>query len=403
MRGKLGALHDAVTTHWETSPPARNPDDRSLKGDAAFAELRNRVAEALSRQASDIAARWERQSREVALREQPAAGREGELSNAVGLVHALAATLASDGATSEDSVALGLAYGAEAFEEGASLHHMLKGLDLIGAMTLYAVETAVSGEIAATGGVAAGVRLCRRLQQAMSLLALASTKGYTQAVNDGLRDRFRHLRHDLRNPLGTIKSVLALMDDETMPVDARAHPRFRAMAARNARSLDELIGNRLSDASAILPSLTQQSVSLRTIACSVRRDLRAEWEARGTTVSIASARARVRVDAVSLELLLHAILLAALQEVANGDELLIDFQQAAGDRAALLISREPPNPPIMDAASRDRLTALAARMGARLELRDHVVLSIAARRSEITDPAMEIDDVDVASSPVTEA
>jgi signal transduction histidine kinase len=351
----------------------------------AFGDLRARVADALLRQAADIAVRWERQSREVALREQAGEDEESE-SRAVGLIQALAATLGSDGATSEDSVTLGLAYGADAFEEGASLHHMLKGLDLIGAMALYAVETAVSGEIAATGGVADGVRLCRRLQQAMSLLTLASTKGYTQAVNDGLRDQFRHLRHDLRNPLGTIKSVLALMDDETMPADARAHPRFRAMAARNARSLEELIGNRLSDASALIPALTQQSVSLRTIACSVRRDLRAEWETRDTTVSIASARARVRVDAVSLELLLHAILLAALQEVTQGEELLIDFQQNASDRVALVIAREPARPPITDMGARERLTALAARMGAKLELRDQVILSIPARRGENPDP-----------------
>jgi signal transduction histidine kinase len=311
----------------------------------------------------------------------------------MGLIQALAETLASDGATSGDSVMLGLAFGADAFEEGASLHHMLKGLDLLGAMTLYAVETAVSTEIAATAGVADGVRLCRRLQQAMCLLTLASTKGYTQAVNDRLRDQFRHLRHDLRNPLGTIKSVLALMDDETMPADARAHPRFRAMATRNAGALEDLIGARLSDVSVLLPSLTHQSVSLRTIACGVRRDLRAEWESRDIMVSVASARTRARVDAVSLELLLRAILLAALQEVTGGNELLIDFHQTAADRVALIIVSEPPRPPIADPGSRERLAQLAARMGARLELRDQVVLSIATRRAESADPAIGDDNM----------
>jgi signal transduction histidine kinase len=386
LAGKVGALYDAVTAPSNTSLSS-HPSERSPQEAAAFAELRNRVAVLLLHQLPEIVVRWEQQARGVALREGGQTEDDAGESGVAGLIQALAQTLASDGATSEDSVALGLTYGADAFEEGASLHHMLKGLDLLGAMTLYAVETAVSTEIAAMGGVADGVRLSRRLQQAMSLLALASTKGYTQAVNDRLRDQFRHLRHDLRNPLGTIKSVLALMDDESMPVDARTHPRFRAMAARNAGALDELIGARLSDASVLLPSLTHQNVSLRTIACGVRRDLRAEWEARDATVSIAAAQVRVRVDAVSLELLLHSILLAALQESKEGDELVIEFLHTGADRTALIIDCEPGRPPIADVETRERLAALAARMGARLEIRDQVVLSIATRPSESMNAA----------------
>src|SRR5258705_3029085 len=145
-------------------------------------------------------------------------------------------------------------------------------------MMLYAIETSLTER--SDANAAAGIRLSRRLQRATSLLSLAATKGYTQAMGDVMRDRFRHLRHDLRNPLGTIKSVLAMMDDETMPAEARAHPRFRAMAKRNARSLGELIADRLRDEEALVPALVQQMASLRTIACGVRRDLRAEAEAR---------------------------------------------------------------------------------------------------------------------------
>jgi hypothetical protein len=159
------------------------------------------------------------------------------------------------------------------------------------------------------------------------------------------------------------------------------------LAARNAGALDELIGARLSDASVLLPSLTHQNVSLRTIACGVRRDLRAEWEARDATVSIAAAQVRVRVDAVSLELLLHSILLAALQESKEGDELVIEFLHTGADRTALIIDCEPGRPPIADVETRERLAALAARMGARLEIRDQVVLSIATRPSESMNAA----------------
>lgn len=344
---------------------------------AAFSELRARVAAVVEQQAEDIARRWERQARNVALRDAEADTEVRGGNSAIALVRSVAAALGSDGVTTDGAVALGLAFGVDAFEMGASLHHTLKGLDLLSAMTMYAVENAVASE---SGDVADGVRLCRRLQQATSLLTLAATKGYTQAVSDGLRDRFRHLRHDLRNPLGTIKSVLALMDDESIPADARSHPRFRAMAERNAQSLDALIVDRLSDAAALLPALSHQRVSLRVIACGVRRDLRAEAEATGTAVMVAEGRVRVCVDAVSLELMLHTLLLSALHESEDGDELSIDFGEPTADRATLTLTRASGRPPVSDAAAATRLTAMATRMGSKLVLGEVVVLSVPIRK-----------------------
>lgn len=374
-----------VTSHSDSHATADAAGDAPARPHAgasaesrAFTELRTRVAAIIEAQAADIARRWEHQAKSVALR-SPGTGVEEGGASAIVLVRSLASALASDGVTSEDGVALGLAHGVEAFEAGASLHHTLKGLDLLSAMMMYVVENAVSTE-GGNGDVADGVRLCRRLQQATSLLTLAATKGYTQAVSDGLRDRFRHLRHDLRNPLGTIKSVLALMDDETVPADARAHPRFRAMAERNARSLDELIVDRLSDAAALLPALSHQRVSLRVIACGVRRDLRAEAEARDATVLVADERVRVCVDAVSLELLLHTLLLAALQESAEGEELSIDFGAPTPDRASVVLTRIPARAPVADEGARTRLVALAGRMGAKLTFGDGVVVLMPIRR-----------------------
>jgi signal transduction histidine kinase len=230
--------------------------------------------------------------------------------------------------------------------------------------------------------MADGVRLCRRLQRGASLLTLAAAKGYSQAASDGIRDRFRHLRHDLRNPLGTIKTVLALMDDDTVPEDTRTHPRFRAMASRNARSLEDLIRARLSDAEALLPVLSFQTVSLRTIACAVRRDLRADWEAREAMVSVASTRVRVRVDAVSVELLLRAVLVAALREITEGDELVVDFGAPAEDRATVVLICAPPRAPVADLVVRQRLVMLATDVGARIEIGERIVISVPIGRDE---------------------
>ncbi len=359
------------------------PADRVPAESEAFVALRHRVASALVSGAPQIAARWERQSREVALR--PADGTGATPSAAIALVEAIAAALTSEGGTALDAVPLGLSFGAEAFERGASLHHTVKGLDLLSAMVLFAVERAVAAE--QQGSVADGVRLGRRLQTSASLLTLAATKGYTQAVSDSLRDRFRHLRHDLRNPLGNIKSVLSLMDDETLPADARTSPRFRAMAQRNARSLDDMIMARLSDAAALLPALAHQLVSLRTVACAVRRDLRAEAESRDATIGVSEEVVRARVDAVGLELLLRELLQAALDEAREGDELMVEFPPSSDARADVCITVDPPRPPVTAVAPLEALSLLARRMGANLVMGDRIVVSLPVLRPDAEAPA----------------
>lgn len=348
-----------------------------------FVALRTYVAERVDAQAPAIVARWVRQVRGVAPHDEQAAATLADATDTVNiLLRTFCVALSAEGAASDDGVAIGLAFGMEAFDARVSLHHMLKALDLLVAMALYALETTLGDAPTTVAAAAAdGVRLCRRMQEAASLVSLAATRGYTQAMSDGMRDRFRHLRHDLRNPLGTIKSVLALMDDESVPAADRAHPRFRAMAERNARSLDELIVARLSDAASLFPALAQQRVSLRVVACAVRRDLRREAEERETTVVVGEARERVWVDAVSVELLLHAALLAALQESQAGDELLIDFEHdASADRVNVLLARLPARPALVDPSARERLTALAGRIGTRLAIGTGVALSVAVRR-----------------------
>lgn len=369
------AVHPAAAR-----PVAAHYADRLVLETATFTGLRLRVATALGSRANDIAARWDTQSRMVALRDEAIDAGQGV---APALVSSLASALASDGAMSDDLVALGLAFGVDAFGRGGSLHHALKGLDLLSAMTLYAVELILVDETEATA--VDGVHVSRRLQQATSLLSLAATKGYTQAMGEAMRSRFRHLRHDLRNPLGTIKSVLAMMDDETMPAEARSHPRFRAMATRNARSLGDLIADRLSDVEAVVPALLQQSASLRTVACGVRRDLRAEAESRSATIVVDGARVRVMVDAIGLELMLHELLLAALHEAMAGDELSVGFNEGDGERAAVTLRCVPARPPVSNPSTLDRLGALALQMGAALETAAHsMTLLIPVRRVELT-------------------
>ena len=102
----------------------------------AFAALRAHVAAVLRAEASQIAARWAEQSRSVALRGHGATSEPADVGPAARLVESIAAALAMAGATPEDLVSRGLAFGTDAFEQGESLHHALKGLDLLSAMML---------------------------------------------------------------------------------------------------------------------------------------------------------------------------------------------------------------------------------------------------------------------------
>lgn len=373
-----------VTSEYEMTPPSNAPrrPERPAAESAVFAALRAEVAAGVQAQAGQIGARWAEQVRTVALREDGT--RDSLAKTARALVVSLATALASDGPTSDDLVDRGLSFGAEAFELGGSLHHVLKSLDLLSAMLLYAVETELSD---VAGTAVDGVRMSRRLQQATSHLTLSAAKGYTQAMGDSMRDQFRHLRHDLRNPLGTIKSVLAMMDDETMPAEARAHPRFRAMAKRNARALGELIADRLSDTAAVLPTLSQQSVSLHTIASGVRRALRADVEARNAAVVVGYGQEPVLVDAIAMELMLHELLRAALQEASPGDELHVDFGALREGKTTVRLACSPPRPPVSDSGALDRLAGLARRMRGELERRDATLTLVLPARNAEQRPA----------------
>lgn len=360
------------------------PSDASLSTDRAdprvpealAGDLLPELAAALLRpRAADLAVRWTSQARAVLLLDLTDGPKLEPMVDAEGLVDTLISGVGGGEDNPERAIGHGLQFGANAFAHDVSLHHVMKALDLLAAMTLYALESALEGSGSRTASAADGVRLARRLQRRAAMLSLAAMRGYMQAYAETLRDRFRHLRHDLRNPLGTIKSVLALMDDDSVPLEARVNPNFRAMATRNAKSLEDLIAERLSDAAALLPVVTGHDVSIRAIACAVRRDLRAEAERRGVSIIVEQGGPQGQLDAAGLELLLRGTLQAALQECTPGEQLSVEFEQAT-DRATVIVSHDAGRPPIRDADALERLGTLARQIGSSLTAAERLLVSI---------------------------
>ena len=160
-------------------------------------------------------------------------------------------TLADQVRPSDVVTRTGRAVGLEAHRRNASLYQMLEELDLLQEILLRAAE-----QVAVTaGGERAGheaLAAARCISSALSSLRLAAVEEYAHAMAKELRERYRTIRHDLRNPLGTIRSAVALLSDESVPPEMRESARIRAMVVRNARSLDQMIGQILGDDAARL-------------------------------------------------------------------------------------------------------------------------------------------------------
>jgi CRP-like cAMP-binding protein len=172
------------------------------------------------------------------------------------------------------------------------------------------------------------------------------------------------------------------MDDESVPLEARANANFRAMAKRNARSLEEMIADRLGDTTVPLPAMVDRDVSVQMVAESVHRGLGSKAERRGVAILIEATDLRGRFDVPGLELVLQAVLEAALQESRTGDQLRVRFNETGEGRFAIYLSHESNHAPIERRDAIDRLAALARSIGASATLADPVVISLPMHGSD---------------------
>jgi signal transduction histidine kinase len=242
---------------------------------------------------------------------------------------------------------LGWSAGRAAFAAGLSVHHIVRDADLLLAVVLADMERALDDAPVAGATAAEAFAVARRLHRAAGRYGQAAVSGFVHALLAELRERYRLLRHDLRNPLGTIRSALSLMEDESVPAETRHGPGIRAMVARNAGSLDHLIALGLDDAAATSLLSPAQEVGLREVALAARREVREAARLSGCEVAVDLPDVGPsRVDGAALELTLTAMLLAALARAAPGSTLHIAYADPAGadeDVAEVLqVSVEPP-------------------------------------------------------------
>jgi hypothetical protein len=220
------------------------------------------VLEALGRREVELGTQWTEQTS----RGSPAASGGSEPDDdgrapgvpAGGVVRAVLALARDEGQSADAASKVGRALGAAAHLRNKPVLQMLEEIDRLEAVLLDAAERAAA-QYASTGdGLVprqAGLTVAGRISGAVSLVRLAATKGYTQTAESELRARYRTIRHDFRNSLGTIRSAIALLTDESLPPEMRESSRVRAMVVRNARTLDQMIGEALGDDAASLLAL----------------------------------------------------------------------------------------------------------------------------------------------------
>ena len=295
------------------------------------------LAAALSAQAATLAARWTERAAAAAPRPAVVEGADaGAAVDAESVVRALVLSLRKDARWPGEVMRLGWEAGIAGHHAGLAPHHVLTDAELLVAVVLAAAEQAVrraaegapddTGPIdpMRTAGAADGIAAARQLQRAGGLYTHAAAASFLHAIVSALRAHYRILRHDLRNPVGTIRGALSLMEDESVPIESRLGPKVRAMVARNALSLDDLISTGLDDVTAESLLKAPQQLSLRDLALATRRALREPARLADCDIVVADALPAGRVDAAAVELTLSAVLLAGIACAAPGDVLRVE-------------------------------------------------------------------------------
>jgi signal transduction histidine kinase len=302
--------------------------------------LSEHVADSLNGQAATLAAHWQERAQAAAPR-TPLPDMRSVDADAAQLLRALAGCLYNDARSQGEVMRLGWAAGTTGHAAGWSMHHLLRDGELLVAVVLTAAEQAVSSYTGEGAGAAEGLALARRIHRVGAVYQQAGATGFMHAYLEALRLRYRTLRHDLRNPLGTIRSALSLMEDEMVPLEARSGPRVRAMLGRNAGSLDALIGSELGDASIRPLVFARQALPLREVALAARRALREAMRLAECDVVVGESLPVAHVNGATLELALSAVVLAAFRHAAPGTVVRIGDAPGDARTVVLCVSREP--------------------------------------------------------------
>ena len=199
------------------------------------------------------------------------------------------------------------------FSQNASIHQLMREYEILGHV-LAEFTSEETRRLDLTASAADCVEVMGRMNRAVQVLMQTTVDTFIAEYTDTITQQTARLEsfnrmvsHELRNPLGTLVYVVALLRNEELLNDGARRTQVLDMAQRNVERIRDLLLNlenltRLRRDDEELPSL--QQVEIEAIAGEVARQLDEVAAGRGVEIRIAKPLPTALIDPARTELVL---------------------------------------------------------------------------------------------------
>jgi two-component system, NtrC family, sensor histidine kinase HydH len=144
--------------------------------------------------------------------------------------------------------------------------------------------------------------------------------------------------HEVRNPLGSIRGAIEIVEDELAADSSRRE--FTEIIKREVERLDRLVKEFLNFARPPQPMIAPADVNeiVRSVTTLIKQ--RAEAQNTPVEIDLASGLVSVRVDAEQIKQVLLNLVINALQAMPNGGRLVLRTQRAENAMVAIEVEDE---------------------------------------------------------------
>lgn len=284
-------------------------------------QLRARLADRLREQHEAVAAEWLRRLRDLlSVRENDIFPSHRLLDHIPNLIAEIGRYLAAGEADSFSANTQVFAKAAELgdlrFDQGATIHQLLREYDLLSDVISEFVVREVSGSDDPVDPVDA-LRVVATLRGAIRVLQQRTIDRFVSRYADLVKAQTSQLRdfnllisHEIRQPLGVLRVTAELLERPDAHVE-----QFAATLSRNVMQLTQVVTKleRLAGLGGDSASMTEQPVEVAKLARDVAAQLRAMAEDRGVTVDIREPLPVLVADPARMELVFTNLLANAIK------------------------------------------------------------------------------------------
>lgn len=268
------------------------------------------------------------------------------------------------GAWWDDEVMLGgWTVGSRAYSERAPLPDLVTRLASLENRALgLALERTGAGDAI---GRAEALDALLRVRDAATLLHEAAVQGFSHSALRALEAHAREVRHELKNPIGTIRNAVAMLQEGSVSRsdEVDAHPgRLHAIAVRGAAQLETLVRERLTGA-AMRDVLLGSGTPFGDVIAALIDALAPRARGAGVTLVAAPSVHEIafRCRRPGVDLVIRSMSVAAVRAADSGSRVLVDLLDTADGGRRVRVRPEQPSHAATDLL--DGAHELAGRVG----------------------------------------